>query len=393
MDNKRIIDENFKKRLLFALAVIAGGAVIVYILLHLQTILGTTMGVLGWISHVLTGFTAGFVIAYLLFPVVGWLQKNLMKLPYFRNREKGARGIGIAATYLLIFLVIFGVLTAILVAVTKQVQTINFADLPAIIQDIKRQVLGLAGAILEALDKIGVPTEGLEEWVNDKGEHITGSLSSVGNGLFSFANNVKGFFGNALFAVIFSIYFLLDTEGLLAYWSHAFEALLGRRAHGFLAGLLADADTCFSGYIRGQLADAAFMTVAVSILLSLVSVPYSIVIGICSGIGNLIPYVGPFVAYGLTAGVCVATGRWTTLVIALVLLFVLQTVDGNIVNPRLLSQSIDVHPVLIIVGLLFGSAAGGFFGMLLAVPVASFLKIQFEKVVAWRSGGSGTARN
>ena len=55
------------------------------------------------------------------------------------------------------------------------------------------------------------------------------------------------------------------------------------------------------------------------------------------------------------------------------------------VNPRLLSQSIDVHPVLVIVGLLFGSALGGLAGMLLAVPVAAFLKIQFEKLVALRT--------
>ena len=67
------------------------------------------------------------------------------------------------------------------------------------------------------------------------------------------------------------------------------------------------------------------------------------------------------------------------------MVFILQTIDGNIVNPRLLSQSIDVHPVLVIVGLLFGSAVGGFVGMMLAVPVASFFKIQFERLVKNRS--------
>ena len=108
------------------------------------------------------------------------------------------------------------------------------------------------------------------------------------------------------------------------------------------------------------------------------------VIGILSGIGNLIPYVGPIVAYGTTIIVCIGTGRLSLLLVSLIAIFVLQTLDGNVVNPKLLSTSIDVHPVLVIVGLLFGSAIGGIGGMLLAVPVASFFKIQFERLVVFR---------
>ena len=386
MDTKKWLQNDYVKRALFAFAVVAGSGIIILLLLNIHKICSAITGFLGWVFAVMSGFVAGFVVAYLLLGVVVWLQKLLMKIPLLHDKPRAARGLSVAATYLLIFFVFFSVLFALAIAITKQVQTINFADLPQLVQELEVQILGFVNALIEALEKFGIATEGMKEWLSNLGTNISNSLTSVGAGFFSFANNVKSFMANALFAVIFSVYFLYDTDGLMDYWSKAFHALFGKRLHGVLAVLVHDADTCFSGYIRGQFADAVFMAVAVSILLSLVGVPYAVVIGILSGIGNLIPYVGPFVAYGLTIGVCIASGLWSTLVIAVVLVLILQTIDGNVINPRLLSQSIDVHPVLVIVGLLFGSAAGGFAGMLLAVPVASFLKIQFERLVEWRRG-------
>ena len=63
------------------------------------------------------------------------------------------------------------------------------------------------------------------------------------------------------------------------------------------------------------------------------------------------------------------------------MLFVIQTVDGNVINPRLLSSNVDVHPMLVIAALIVGGAFGGVVGMLFAVPVAGFFKIQFEKCI------------
>ncbi len=378
-------DEKEKKRLLTGLIALIGAGIIVLCFIHIKDIFSFALGFVGWIWNVLSGFIAGFVLAYLLLPVVSMLQKLIMKAGPFKNKENAARGAAIASTYILIFLAVFGVLSAIVVAITKQVQTINFEDMPVLFSKLQLQVTGFFETMIAYLEEHGIATDGMREWMDGIGENLTGNMAQMGSGVSSIVGNVTGFFSNAIFAVIFSIYFLIETDGLLAYWSNAFKAILGKRIHSELAVLIADADRCFSGYIRGQLADAAFMGFAVSIVLSLIGVPYSLVIGISSGIGNLIPYVGPLVAYGMTIGVCVAFKKWSLLVLALVLVFVLQTIDGNIVNPKLLSKSIDVHPVLVIVGLLFGSAAGGLFGMLLAVPVASFLKLQFERFIRWKA--------
>jgi predicted PurR-regulated permease PerM len=89
--------------------------------------------------------------------------------------------------------------------------------------------------------------------------------------------------------------------------------------------------------------------------------------------------VGPFVAYISTISVCILNGDWKKLIIALIVLLVLQTIDGNVINPKLLSANISIHPMLVIASLIIGSAIGGIIGMLLAVPVGALIKIQFER--------------
>lgn len=393
MLKKDFLNNEYVKKALFILSLVAGSGVIILILMKLSVIAGLIAGVCTWIVRVMTGFIGGFVLAYLLLPVVKGLQKLLMKTGFFSKRPGAARGLALAVTYLLILLVLVLVIFALALAITKKAQSFHYQDLPKLFAALEMQAVGMQDALLKGLESIGVATEGLRAWIDNIKNNMTESLPGIGNGFLVFANGVGSFFSNALFSVIFSIYFLLETEGLCTYWSNAFCALLGKKIHGVLAVLLKDADVCFAGYIRGQLADALFMTVAVGGVLTVIGVPYAVVIGILSGIGNLIPYVGPIVAYGTSVIVCIGTGRLSLLPVALIAIFVLQTVDGNVVNPKLLSTSIDVHPVLVIVGLLFGSAIGGIGGMLLAVPVASFFKIQFERLVRCRQGSGMLAEN
>ena len=140
-----------------------------------------------------------------------------------------------------------------------------------------------------------------------------------------------------------------------------------------------DADNAFSGYIRGQMVDAAIVGVMASIALAVAGVPYAVLIGVCIGFGNLIPYFGPVVGYAAVVIVCLTSGNFTKMLIGLVIIAVIMFVDGNIINPRLLSENVDVHPLLVVAALLGGGVLGGIAGMLIAVPTAALLKLQFDR--------------
>ena len=91
--------------------------------------------------------------------------------------------------------------------------------------------------------------------------------------------------------------------------------------------------------------------------------------------------MGPFVAYGTTILVCTLYGDFSKLLPAVLALFAIQTVDGNVINPRLLSNSIDIHPLLVIISLIIGGAVGGVLGIFLAAPIAGLIKLQVDRMI------------
>ena len=206
------------------------------------------------------------------------------------------------------------------------------------------------------------------------------NLGSVGDMLGAIFNGVKAGASTLLFACIFAVYFLLD-DRIGAYWIGVLDVFTTEKTRNGLRTFAENADRVFSGYIRGQSLDALIIGVLVTIALLIAGVPYAVVIGILTGFGNLVPYVGPVVGFGSLIIVCLAEASVTDLIVGAVILAAVMFIDGNVINPRMLSSNVEVHPVLVIVALLAGGKVGGVVGMLVAVPVAALIKLQFEKYV------------
>ena len=86
--------------------------------------------------------------------------------------------------------------------------------------------------------------------------------------------------------------------------------------------------------------------------------------------------------------ICLAEGSVRHLIIGGLILAAVMFIDGNIINPKMLSSNVEVHPVLVIIALLAGGSIGGVVGMLIAVPVAALIKLQFEKYIERRKARS-----
>ena len=134
------------------------------------------------------------------------------------------------------------------------------------------------------------------------------------------------------------------------------------------------------------------MMILISTTLSIVGVRFAVIVGIIAGMGNLIPYCGPFIAYGASIIICLANGEFTKMIIAIVALIVIQAIDGNIIGPKLLSHSIKVHPLLVIICLIIGNSVGGLLGMLLAVPVGALIKVIFMRFIENRLAAREAAK-
>ena len=344
-------------------------------------ILGTVTKALHYISVLLTPLIAGFVIAYLVYPVVQFMERRLGSLKHFKKKGKSTRGPAVAITAVLIATVLIAGLSLIISALTREFKLISIDDITGLVNSLSASLKDLYAQLEAWLERMNISSQALSDFAESLSAWVGKFASGVGTNLSSSLGNISGIFTSVIFSIIFAIYFLLDSAGLSSYWDRVFRAVSGKRVYKGFHQFLDDADFVFSGYIRGQLMDALIMAVMISFALSLLGIKFAVIIGVLTGIGNLIPYVGPFIAYACTVLVCLMNWDIRRLIISLVVLFIIQTLDGNVINPKLLSSNISVHPMLVIVALIIGGAVGGFLGMLLAVPVAALAKIWFDRGV------------
>lgn len=148
-------------------------------------------------------------------------------------------------------------------------------------------------------------------------------------------------------------------------------------------------------YIRGQLLDTMILAILYSFSFYLMGIPYYIVLGIISGIANIIPYVGPIFAILPPIIVLVVESTSVTLVPVLVLVFIIiQLIEVIFIQPTVIAKSVDIHPLILIFSVLAGGQLFGIVGMLFAVLLAGIVKVTIIEVVwCYRNYSMGRHQN
>jgi predicted PurR-regulated permease PerM len=339
---------------------------------------------LGWLMHVAKPIVIGFAFAYLLDPVNNFLEEKYSKIKIKNWRLKSSRSLAVLTTILLFFIFIVIIVSLLVFNITDQIRLANFEDIEIIVKTYSVAIQDFYNSILSKLNDLNIESGTLTEYVKTATTHIFNTLKNFGMSTMYSVTNITSGITTFLFSLVISIYFMIDGKMIKAYIRKVGNALLNDKWNRKITHFIQDADTVFSGYIRGQLSDALIMAVLISLILSIVGVKFALLIGVLAGIGNLIPYLGPIVAYATTILACLVNGQYKELLIAVIALVIVQAVDGNIIAPKLLSHSIQIHPVLVIISLIFGSAIGGLMGMLLAVPVGALIKLLFVRYIDGR---------
>lgn len=381
MNIKNKLDPKYTKIALYVIGTTAAIFILYRLSLNLGNVLAAIGGWLNWILTVLTPVFWGFMLAYLLKPAVDKIEKKLLDISFFKNRKKKPRTLAVSLTFIII-IILFGIgLSLLISSFSNEFKVASIDSLFQLVNYVSQSLQSFYNALLESLETLQINSEALQEYVNKIGNLLATGIAGIGNNLVTSAQNLSSFITNFLFTIIFSIYFLTDGERIKSYWSKFTNVVFSEKIKNHWAFIIQESDRVFSGYIRGQLLDALFMFVVISVTLSIVGVKYAVIIGALAGFGNLIPYVGPFIAYGSTIVVTLVSGDIKKMVIAYIALFIVQTIDGNIINPKLLGNNVDVHPMLVVIALIIGQSAFGLLGMLFAVPVAALCKVFFEKIM------------
>ncbi|MDD3173276.1 MAG: AI-2E family transporter [Herbinix sp.] len=341
---------------------------------------------LSWVITVLKPIILGFVFAYLMDPVVNFFEKKYRKLKNIKpfNSIVAPRTWAAFTSVLILIIAISGLISLLVFTVTNQLRLASLDDIVKLAQDYKKSFDAFYVTISNKLTEFNIQSQAFDEYFKNASTFLLDTLKGIATAALTSVTNISGYLTTIIFSFIIGFYFLIDGRMFISYIVKVCRALFSDNINRNLYNTAHDLDEVFSGYIRGQLTDAFVMLILISIVLSVIGVKFAILIGICAGIGNLIPYFGPIVAYVSTTIVCLMNGEMNTLIVSLIALFIIQALDGNVIGPKLLSQSIQIHPLIIIISIIIGSALGGFLGMLLAVPVGAYLKLIFVRFVDHR---------
>jgi predicted PurR-regulated permease PerM len=336
--------------------------------LLLWLILGVLVGLVLWAaSNVLLPYGLGLVLAYLLLPVVNWLAR---RMPQRLHTWGLARPLSIVITYLAIAALIAGVVAFVVPIVVDQVEILiqNWPDLTARVEDLWEQGLGWYTETLPA------------EWKDTIESNLRNLLdqvvTAIQGGVVATVRTISSTIGFIIGLVVipFWLFYILNDEsrvkaGLL----HTLPQQL-RPDVVCVARLI---DDVASAYIRGQLLLVLFIGTMATLSLAIIGVPFALVLGIIAGLFEILPYVGPILGAIPAVLVALLSNPISALWVA-VAFFAIQQVENLILVPRIVGESVKLHPAVVMVVLVIGNELGGFIGMLIAVPVTAVVRDLFK---------------
>ena len=350
---------------------------------NIEDITGAIVKGFNWIMILLKPVTAGFIFAYLIYPLMKKIEGLLKKIGPLKHKDKTVRKMAVLILSLVVVAIISLIISALVISITKGIRYTKDIDFQKLTVTVAEGYDTLYNELVEKLERMNISSKNLDSIINEAVDRLGDVVKHVTSGMLKSVSNITGAFTVVIITIVFTIYFLLDGENLLNYWKRALKAVLPKKHVAFLSEFVHDADTVFSGYIRGQVIDAILMGVSVTVAFSIVNIKYAALIGLLTGVGNLVPYFGPILGYGSTIIVGIATADYKHMIIALIVLCVIQFIDGNIVNPMLLGNQIQIHPLLVVLSLFIGGKLSGIVGMLFAVPCGALVKVWFDKFVKY----------
>lgn len=308
---------------------------------------------------ILLPFVIGMALAYLLNPVVNLVQ-----------RARIPRAWATAIVLLFIIALIVGLFLMLMPVAIKQIGDL-VQRLPGYITQLQELAQGLAPQ--------------LNEWLGpERAAQLEQSLSQLIGTAVEFIGNLTGQIAQSGLTVLNTIavliitpvvafYLLLDWDGI----ARKIDDLLPRQYRTEIRGVLDQIDRSMSGVIRGQGSVILVLCIYYATSLSLVGLSFGLVIGLITGLLSFIPFVGFLIGFVLSMGIALVqfAPNWFYVVIVAVVFAVGQFLEGNVLYPRLVGQSININPVWLMFALFAFAFLFGFVGLLLAVPLAAITAV------------------
>lgn len=302
------------------------------------------------LSAVLTPFLIAFFINFLIFPIVVYAE------------DKGLRPRWLIVTF--IYLVIFSILGLLFYVLTplvaQQLQSLVFVRIPGIYENVIKELETLNIQDNELLQNILTSTQtGIKDYILNTVIAITTQVPNIISSIFT-----------VVLTPIILFYVLKDHNQI----GEGFYKIVPVKYKEHFVELVKRINATLGLYIRGQIIIMFGIGVIASLGYTLIGLDYALVFGVIVGLTNIIPYIGATLSAIVPVTYALLTGTvpWYTV---LLLNLSFQFVEGNILQPVIMSKQLDMHPLVILAAILGFGSLFGVLGVIFAVPLAGLIKV------------------
>ncbi|HVY50966.1 MAG TPA: AI-2E family transporter [Devosia sp.] len=304
---------------------------------------------------ILLPFVIGIALAYILNPAVSFLQRFII-----------SRAWSAAVVLLAVLAVIIGLFVVITPLIASQVAGL-IARLPGYVSDLNNLVRSIAPQLNEWLgpERAQQLEASLAQFLGSGVEFLGGITAQVAQSGLTVLNTIAVL----ILTPVVAFYLLLDWEGMVK----GIDDLLPREHRREVRQVLDQIDRSMAGVIRGQGGVILVLCIYYATALSLTGLNFGLVIGLLTGLLSFVPFFGFLTGFVLSMGIAVVqfAPNWWFVLIVFVVYLIGQFLEGNVLYPRLVGQSININPVWLMFALFAFAFLFGFVGLLLAVPLAA----------------------
>lgn len=354
---------------------IAGCALIVFFFTA-QTV-GDLTKYIGIVTDVLKPFIIGSVLAYLMCPVYNACVRRLRfalskRLTDQKRIMRIAKTISLIATFLMLIVIVAGLMYLV---IPQMVESI--AGLVVVLPDFFDSVIDWMQTKAQVYPQIWYPIENavnnsnekIMEWLTDK--VLPASMDMV-DSISAGVVSVISVFLNILIGLVSMIYMLGSKDTFTAQSRKlCYATMKQERAERVIQGAH-NVNHTFGKFVSGNLLDSLIIGVLCFIFMAIMGWPYAVLISVIVGVTNFIPFFGPFIG-GIPSGLLLCTDNiWTGIYFG-IFIVVLQQLDGNVIKPKILGETIGLPSFWVMFSIVVGGGLFGFMGMILAVPVFALI--------------------
>jgi predicted PurR-regulated permease PerM len=332
---------------------------------------------------VLTPFLLGFFIAYIINPLAKFINQSILR-KLFRIKNRTVRKV---ISILLSYIIVFGMIATIIFYIIPQIAD-TLTQISTFIESAQTGYNRLIAQIRLIEEKnpswdFQAIYDFIEKIPSVVSEFITKQLPQIVPAVFSTSVSVITGVIDFFIAVIVSMYMLIDKPHLINNAKKLVYVLFGTDKGDRIVTTAGECNKIFGDFIIGKMIDSLIIGVLCWIAMTVLNIPYALVISVIVGITNMIPYFGPFIG-AIPGVVLLIIVDIKFAVIFGILIFILQQFDGLYLGPKILGESTGLRPIWIIFAITVGGWLAGVVGMFLGVPVVAVISFLIDRSLKLR---------